>query len=86
MAQNEERILSSQKGVDDVSSRFYTDNPLADFERWDSEQAEQIAKLPVCEYCGEPIQDEHFYLINDEVICKECLNAHFRKFVDEYIE
>lgn len=62
----------------------YTDNPVADFERYDREQQQKLAALPVCSECGEPIQDEYFYLINGENICEECLKD-YRKSVDDYV-
>lgn len=61
---------------------YRTDDPIADFARWDAEQAAQEGKLPRCDYCNEPVQDDYFYQINDEVICPDCLNNHFRKEVD----
>ena len=63
-----------------------TDNPLADFASWDAEQTAQLERLPVCADCGEPMQDDHYYLINDEVICPDCLESGYRKDIDEYIE
>lgn len=62
-----------------------TDNPLADFASWDAEQTAQLERLPVCADCGEPVQDDHYYLINDEVICPNCLESGYRKEIDEYI-
>ena len=41
-------------------------------ERW-------LARLPQCEYCGEHIQDEYFYEINGEWICKACLDDEFKR-------
>ncbi len=63
-----------------------TDNPLADFASWDAEQTAELERLPVCADCGEPVQDDHYYLINDEVICPDCLESGYRKDIDEYIE
>ena len=65
---------------------FLTDDPVADFNRHDREQAKRLEKLPVCEICCEPIQDEHLYLINDEFVCPKCLEREFRKDVDDYVE
>ena len=64
---------------------FRTDDPLRDFMDWDEEQERQLERLPECSYCGEKIQKEFLYCINDEVICEDCLNDHFRKSVDDYI-
>lgn len=59
---------------------FYrTDDPLADFDRHDMEEQEWLDKLPKCADCGEPIRDDHYYLINDEPICPDCLDAGYRK-------
>lgn len=59
------------------------------YDLWESherEQAKRLQKLPVCEVCGNPIQDEHLFLINDEFVCTECLIRDFRKDTDDYVE
>lgn len=59
------------------------------YDQWevhDREQAKWLEKLPVCEVCGHPIQDEYLYLINDEFICEECLIREFRKDASDYVE
>ena len=56
-----------------------TDDPYRDFDRWDRERENSLEKLPKCECCGEPIQDEDLYDFEDGyLICEEC--------VDEYIK
>lgn len=50
----------------------------------DAEQSRLLSRLPICSYCGEPVQEEHYYLINDEILCKECLDNNFRKETDDY--
>ena len=65
---------------------MYTDDPIADYERHEAEQERRLAELPVCEICGEPIQDEHLFLINDEFVCTACLIRDFRKDTDDYVE
>lgn len=64
----------------------YTDNPIADFDRWDAEQTEQLKRLPKCAECGEPIQDEECFEINGELICPECLQNNHRKWTSDYTE
>lgn len=61
-----------------------TDDPHADFYRHDAAQEKWLARLPKCVECGEPIQDEYFYLINDEPVCEECLIREYRKERDYY--
>jgi len=64
---------------------FYTDNPVADAERYAAEQEAKLDRLPVCCYCDEPIQDDFYYEINGENICECCLDRFFRKSVDDYV-
>lgn len=61
----------------------YTDDPLADFERWDAEQQEQLEKLPTCCECDAPIQDEYCYEFNGDYMCEECLIRYHRKEVED---
>lgn len=60
-------------------SYFRTCDPLADFDRHDRAQAKRLARLPVCDICDQPIQDDHFYQINGDNVCPVCLEDHFRK-------
>lgn len=52
----------------------------------DREQTRQLERLPVCADCGEHIQDDHYYLINDEAICPDCLESGYRKETEDYFE
>lgn len=55
-------------------------------DRYEAEQQRQLDKLPKCSCCGEPIQDDFCFEINDELICEDCLNTYHRKSTDDYIE
>ena len=61
---------------------YYTDDPIADFDRWEDKQQDRLEKRPVCSVCDEHIQDDHYYQINDENICPDCLENEFRKEID----
>ena len=65
---------------------FYTDDPIADFHRYDAEQQAKLDKLPRCSECDEPIQSETCYEINGELICEDCLKDNHRKWVEDFIE
>lgn len=66
---------------------FYrTDDPFADFDRWDAEQQAALNKLPKCSECGEPIQDDCYYEINGECVCPECLDNNHKHWVEDYID
>ena len=60
---------------------FRTDDPAADFDRWDREQQKWLDSRPVCDNCDNPIQHEHYYLINGDNICPDCMERYFRKEV-----
>lgn len=55
---------------------MWTNDPVADAERYYSGQERQLDKLPRCSECDEPIQDEYCYCINDEYICEECMQQY----------
>lgn len=64
---------------------FRTGDPLDDFDRHDREQAKREKQLPKCDYCNQPIQDEHLFDINGDVMCEKCLIREFRKDVEDYV-
>lgn len=55
-----------------------TDNPIADFLRHDQKMTKWLEGLPKCDICGEPIQDDHAYLINGDVVCRDCLDEIYK--------
>lgn len=63
---------------------YYSDDPVRDYDRYCAEQERAIARLPICVDCDEPIQDDHYYEINDEVICPDCMESNYRKEVDDF--
>lgn len=65
---------------------FRSDDPERDFLKDDTRKEAELEKMPVCTYCGQHIQDDYLYEINDELICEECLKDNFRKNVEDYIE
>ncbi len=64
---------------------YYTDDPIADFNAHEAYQERQLAKLPVCCECKEPIQSEFLFEIDDVFYCEECMDAH-KHCTDRYIE
>lgn len=67
-------------------SFFRSDDPAADFARHDRGKERQLAKLPVCEDCGEPIQDEDYYDVDGEILCEECMKRKYRRKTEDYYE
>jgi formylmethanofuran dehydrogenase subunit E len=62
----------------------WTNDPVADFLAYDAQQAAKLDKLPKCDECGEPIQDEEFYEILGYNFCPDCLES-FKKRTEDYI-
>lgn len=56
------------------------------WEAHDIKQERERMRRPKCSLCGEHIQDEHLFLINDEFICTECLITNFKKETEDYID
>ncbi len=65
---------------------YRTDDPVADYERYDADREAELAKLPKCDCCGEPIVEEHFYNIDGTFICEECMRNQYRVCTDNYID
>lgn len=62
---------------------YYTDDPLMDYSRYEADQERQLEQLPVCEDCGEHIQDETAFYINGEWICESCMDSYRREVLPE---
>lgn len=56
-----------------------TDDPAADYDRYCAEQEAARELLPECEECGEKIEDDFCYQINDTIICETCMRDVYRK-------
>lgn len=64
----------------------YTDNPVADYDAYDDERSEELDRLPVCDNCENPIQEEKFFYYRGDKICRECMETHFEVWTEDYIE
>ena len=56
------------------------------WEAHDREQAVELEKLPVCEICGKPVQDDCLYMLYDQSVCESCLLEECRKPVSDFLE
>jgi formylmethanofuran dehydrogenase subunit E len=64
-------------------SWWWTEDPAADFARHDREQARRLAKLPTCDRCGYPIQQEMAVRIYGKWFCDECITECREELVIE---
>ena len=49
------------------------------------QQEESLKNLPECCECGEKIQDEYCFEINDEFVCERCLIENHRKNTEDLV-
>jgi formylmethanofuran dehydrogenase subunit E len=65
---------------------YRTKDPVADWDRYCAEEERELARLPVCSLCGNPIVDDKCYEIDEKIICPECLKEHYQKWTEDYIK
>ena len=58
-------------------------DPLEDFDDWDLKNYEWLRKRPECCMCGQPIQEEYGYVIENGWFCEDCVKKEFRKWIEE---
>ena len=58
-----------------------TDNPLRDFLRSSTKQEEWLESRPLCDDCGEYIQDEYYFEIEGKKFCESCIK-NYKKWID----
>ena len=56
------------------------------FKQHEDNQLSKLDRLPTCTNCGEYIQDDYYYEINEEYLCEECMISNYRKDVEEYVD
>lgn len=56
------------------------------WEQHEADKERRLDRLPRCSECGEPIQDEHCYEVNDELICPDCMESNHRKWVEDVVD
>ena len=61
--------------------------PYLDFERREREEERWLSRRPRCCECGEHIQDEELYEIDEgKLVCRACLDEHYKKCTEDYID
>lgn len=58
---------------------YKSNDPIADYDRYDDALQREAAKRQKCAICGNPIcVDDYYYEINDEKICEDCMIENYR--------
>lgn len=65
---------------------YFSDNPAADFDRYDRDQERLLERLPVCEgdKCGERIQDDLYFDVDGEILCEKCMIRKYGRRTEDY--
>lgn len=64
---------------------MYVPDNLDAYNAYSESQEKKLEQLPECSECGEKIQDEFCFLINDELICCDCMKVNHRVSTEDYI-
>ena len=64
---------------------FRTDDPDRDFDRYDMAMAQREARLPVCDRCGKPINDDRYFDIEGEILCENCMIDTYGKSTEDWL-
>jgi hypothetical protein len=64
--------------------KMFTNDPIADFHRYDSDREDALAKLPKCCLCGEAIQEEKLFDVGGDLYHVECFENEFLKYTEDY--
>lgn len=63
----------------------YTDDPPGDWDAYCREQDRLAESLPICEECGQRIEDEFLYDFDGYIVCEECLERNHRKYTADLV-
>lgn len=64
---------------------FYSDDPVRDFDRCDMAMAQREARLPQCEKCGKPINDDLYFEIENEILCEKCMHDAYARSTEDWL-
>ena len=53
-----------------------TCDPYRDFEREEERKQKQMERCPLCDQCGEYIQEEKYILYDGEIFCLDCWDEY----------
>lgn len=64
---------------------MWSDDPERDFLRYDREQERKLARRPICDLCQEHIQEDHYFYVEGQTVCPDCLDIHYSVDIEEDI-
>jgi hypothetical protein len=65
---------------------YYTDDPVADFDRYDRDTIRELRTRHLCCCCMEPIYDEFAVKLDRRWYCRTCEDMAWALIRQEYLE
>lgn len=65
---------------------YRTDDPLADFDRYEAEKKKWLDSLQTCNCCKEPIQQEKAIHYNGKWCCEDCEGTFWQDIREDFLE
>ena len=65
---------------------MFSSDPIVDAMRHDMEIEHEQEKLPVCDACGQTIDDDRFWRINGETLCDDCAHDMYTIHMDDWMD
>lgn len=66
--------------------RYYSADPIADFNRWDKKNTDWLNSRPRCYACGEAIQTDICYGVDGHKYCLDCAEEAAAAVIDRFLE
>ena len=63
-----------------------SDNPFADLQAHEAYMDRLLSRLPCCDRCGEPIQQDKAVYYNNQWICAECEHDFWDDIREDFLE
>ena len=65
-------------------SYFRHGDPLDDFNALDMERAMYEERLPMCDDCKMKIVGDHYYDIEGEILCEDCMKDRYQRETEDF--
>lgn len=65
----------------------WTGDALRDFDRYEARRQRALDRLPRCYECGEAIQTDEFYEVDEgKYICPHCLEENHKRWTEDFAD
>lgn len=65
---------------------LFTDDPPRDYAQWDADRHRKLSRRPKCNDCDEYIESDHYFEVEGDLLCLDCMNDRYRKSTDDYMD